>query len=81
MVEMLLTVAAFLSLLAFLVMVLQHELDLSLFISGILGVSVTSVGFLLALGVQLFVGLSMLHTTFALGGVIFVTAGTYELVS
>jgi hypothetical protein len=81
MVEQTLIIAAFLALLAFVVMALQYELDLSLVVSSMLGASVISLGFMLAVGLQVFAGLSMLYTTVVLGGIMFMTAGMYELVS
>lgn len=81
MVELLLTVGAFTSLLGFVVVVLHYELDLSMLVSVPLGVSVLSMGFMVAVGLQMLAGMSMLLTTVALGAVMFVAAGTYELVS
>jgi hypothetical protein len=81
MVRTTLTALAFLSLLVFLLVVLRVELDLSFFVSGLLSVSVLSIGFMLALALQLFVGLDMLATTVVLGLLMFVTAGTYEMVT
>jgi len=81
MVRATLTALAFLSLLVFLLVVLRVELDLSILVSGLLSVSVLSIGFMLALALQLFVGLDMLATTIVLGLLMFVTTSTYEMVT
>jgi hypothetical protein len=81
MVEPGLMVGAFLALLVFIVVALHHELEFSVVISGLLGVSVVSVGLLVAVVVQVFVGLTALHTIMVLGGLLFAVTVTYELVS
>ena len=81
MVRATLTALAFLSLLVFLLVVLRVELDLSILVSGLLSVSVLSIGFMLALALQLFVGLDMLAATVVLGLLMFVTTSTYEMVT
>ena len=76
-----LMVGAFLALLVFIVVALHHELEFSVIVSGLLGVSVVSVGLLVAVVVQVVVGLTALHTLMVLGGMLLAVTATYELVS
>lgn len=72
---------AFLSMLVFLVAVLQYELDLTLVVASLLAVSVTAMGLMLSIALESLFGLSVLQTMIGLGVLIFVMAGTYEVAS
>lgn len=81
MAEFVLSIGAFMALLIFVMLLLMYELNMSLVLAGILGVSVISIGFMVALALQLFVGLSMLHTTLGLGALMFLSGMTYDALS
>ena len=76
-----LIVVAFLSLLIFLVLILQYELDLTLVVAALLSVSVTSIGLIIAILLESVLGFSIQQTVLGLGLLMFLIALTYEIVS
>lgn len=72
---------ALFALLVFVVVVMRYELGMSVVVSGLLAISVMATGLLFALSLQLFAGLSLLHTAGALGVVLMLMALSYEMMN